>query len=116
MANTSQYSILEDDIFQTSKVDHRSSDLEGGRTVVVTDLGPTISQVTFQSFLSILLPFTYDVPKTIQKLEQGGHILQGRWAVFPVDPAKSASLDSGGCNIRSASRTLHEHYQVSLQV
>jgi hypothetical protein len=97
IASTSQHPISEDDIFhtpvvlkETSGVGYRSGDFEEGR---VADLGPTIPQVSFQSFLSILLPSTYDVPKTIRKLEQGGHILQGRWAVFPVDPAQSASLE-----------------------
>ena len=69
MASTSQHPILEDDIphtpfviKETFGVSHRSGDLEGGH--VVTDLGPTIPEVTFQSFLSQLLPSTYDVPKT----------------------------------------------------
>ena len=65
MASTSQHPILEDDIpytpfviKETSGVSYRSGDLEGGHTAVVTDLGPTIPEVTFQSFLNQLLPST----------------------------------------------------------
>ena len=100
MAGPSRHPILEDDIphtpfaiKETSGVSYRSGDLEGGRTAVVTDLGPTIPEVTFQSFLSQLLPSTCDVPKTIQKLRQTGHIIRGRWKAFPKDPAKSAPLE-----------------------
>jgi hypothetical protein len=99
IASTSQLPTSDGDIFhapvvkETSRARYRSGDLKGGRTAVITDLGPTISQVSFQSFLNTLLPSTCDVPKTIQKLEKGGHIVHGRWAIFPVDPGKSASLE-----------------------
>lgn len=99
MASTSQHPISTGDIFhtpvvlkETSGASYHSGDLEAA-SAVVSDLGPTIPQISFQSFLSRLFPSTYDVPKAVQKLEQGGHILNGRWVAFPVDPERSAPLE-----------------------